>query len=120
MPCGRRTKLKDIFMGFFKNYVVKFIKGKFNIIQLGDAEKKDMGKDTEQVGLFPEEVEENKKRNYEGKHQITPLGCGNTIDWTKMEDVTDEINKRLVKINVDPDIYVKNKIKSLNINHFDS
>lgn len=31
MPCGRRTKLRDIFFGRFKNYIVKFTKGIFSI-----------------------------------------------------------------------------------------
>ena len=40
MPCGRRTKLKDIFFGRFKNYVVKYIRGVFKINTLGDLTQK--------------------------------------------------------------------------------
>ena len=64
MPCGRRTKLKDIFFGRFKNYVVKFIHGIFSISTLGDAENKDTGKDTEFVGLTEEEKIMNLKTYY--------------------------------------------------------
>ena len=31
MKCGNRTKLKDIFTGRFKNYIVKFFNGIFKI-----------------------------------------------------------------------------------------
>ena len=63
MQCGRRTRLKDIFSGRFKNYLVKFCKGVFNIITLDDKKVDDMGQDTEHYGLFPDEIEKNKNRS---------------------------------------------------------
>ena len=40
MPCGRRTKLRDIFFGRFKNYIVKFTKGIFSIFNVEDKKNR--------------------------------------------------------------------------------
>ena len=118
MPCGRRTKLRDIFYGRFKNYVVKFVRGVFSISTLRDATDKDTGNDTEFVGLTEEEKKLNMNRN--GKSLITPQGCGRSLDWTKMEDVTDIINKKLTEISLDTyDNKIKEKIQDVNVNIFD-
>ena len=117
MPCGRRTKLRDIFFGRFKNYVVKFAHGIFNINTLSDASDKDAGQDSEFVGLTEEEKKLNMNRN--GKCLIQPQGCGRQLDWTKMEDVTDLINKRITEISMDSyDNKVKEKINSVKIDIF--
>ena len=117
MPCGRRTKLRDIFFGRFKNYVVKFTHGIFNINTLSDASDKDAGQDSEFVGLTEEEKKLNMNRN--GKCLIQPQGCGRQLDWTKMEDVTDLINKRITEISMDSyDNKVKEKINSVKIDIF--
>ena len=117
MPCGRRTKLRDIFFGRFKNYVVKFTHGIFNINTLSDASDKDAGQDSEFVGLTEEEKKLNMNRN--GKCLIQPQGCGRQLDWTKMEDVTDLINKKITEISMDSyDNKVKEKINSVKIDIF--
>lgn len=118
MPCGRRTKLKDIFMGRFKNYIVKFTRGIFNISTNEKTESMDAGKDTEFVGLTEEEKKFN-EGNRGGKSKIYPQGCGNNLDWTKMEDVTDEINKKVTEISLDNyDSKVKEKIQNVKIDIF--
>ena len=118
MPCGRRTKLRDIFFGRFKNYVVKFIHGIFTINTLSDSSDTNTGQDTEFVGLTEEEKKENMNRN--GKSLIQPKGCGRNLDWTKMEDVTEEVNKRLTEISMDTyDNKVKEKINDVKIDIFE-
>ena len=117
MPCGRRTKLRDIFLGRFKNYIVKFTHGIFKINTLSDASDKDAGQDSEFVGLTEEEKKLNMNRN--GKSLIQPQGCGRQLDWTKMEDVTDLINKKITEISMDSyDNKVKEKINSVKIDIF--
>lgn len=118
MPCGRRTKLRDIFFGRFKNYVVKFIHGIFTINTLSDSSDTNTGQDTEFVGLTEEEKKENMNRN--GKSLIKPQGCGRNLDWTQMEDVTEEVNKRLTEISMDTyDNKVKEKINDVKIDIFE-
>ena len=118
MPCGRRTKLRDIFFGRFKNYVVKFIHGIFTINTLSDSSDTNAGQDTEFVGLTEEEKKENMNRN--GKSLIKPQGCGRNLDWTQMEDVTEEVNKRLTEISMDTyDNKVKEKINNVKIDIFE-
>ena len=118
MPCGRRTKLKDIFMGRFKNYIVKFIKGKFEVLTNEKTKEMDAGTDSEFVGLTEEEKQFN-EGNREGKSKIYPQGCGASLDWTQMEDVTDEINKKVTEISLDNyDNKVKEKIESVKIDIF--
>ena len=118
MPCGRRTKLKDIFMGRFKNYIVKFIKGKIEVLTNEKTKEMDAGTDSEFVGLTEEEKQFN-EGNRGGKSKIYPQGCGASLDWTQMEDVTDEINKKVTEISLDNyDNKVKEKIESVKIDIF--
>jgi len=118
MPCGRRTKLKDIFMGRFKNYIVKFIKGKFEVLTNEKTKEMDAGTDSEFVGLTEEEKQFN-EGNREGKSKIYPQGCGASLNWTQMEDVTDQINKKVTEISLDNyDNKVKEKIESVKIDIF--
>ncbi len=118
MPCGRRTKLKDIFMGRFKNYIVKFIKGKFEVLTNEKTKEMDAGTDSEFVGLTEEEKQFN-EGNRGGKSKIYPQGCGASLDWTQMEDVTDQINKKVTEISLDNyDNKVKEKIESVKIDIF--
>ena len=118
MPCGRRTKLKDIFMGRFKNYIVKFIKGKIEVLTNEKTKEMDAGTDSEFVGLTEEEKQFN-EGNRGGKSKIYPQGCGASLDWTQMEDVTDQINKKVTEISLDNyDNKVKEKIESVKIDIF--
>ena len=118
MPCGRRTKLKDIFMGRFKNYIVKFIKGKFEVLTNEKTKEMDAGTDSEFVGLTEEEKQFN-EGNRGGKSKIYPQGCGASLDWRQMEDVTDQINKKVTEISLDNyDNKVKEKIESVKIDIF--
>ena len=118
MPCGRRTKLKDIFMGRFKNYIVKFIKGKIEVLTNEKTKEMDAGTDSEFVGLTEEEKQFN-EGNRGGKSKIYPQGCGASLNWTQMEDVTDQINKKVTEISLDNyDNKVKEKIQSVKIDIF--
>ena len=117
MPCGRRTKLRDVFFGRFKNYIVRFTKGIFKIITLGNAKDTNTGEDKEFVGLTEEEKQLNLNRN--GKCLIQPQGCGRQLNWKEMEDVTDAINKQITEISLDSyDNKVKDKINTMEVNIF--
>lgn len=98
--------------------VVKFTRGIFNISTNEKTKSMDAGNDTEFVGLTEEEKKFN-EGNRDGKSKIYPQGCGNSLDWTKMEDVTDEINKKVTEISLDNyDSKVKEKIQNVKIDIF--
>lgn len=117
MQCGRRTKLKDIFIGTFKNYIVRFFKGIFRISIRENRESLDIGKDCEVFGLTEEEKQQNRDRR--GKCQIKPVGCGRNINWNEMEDVTDLINRQVKEIIVDFDSKTKEIIDRTHIDFFE-
>jgi GTP-binding protein EngB required for normal cell division len=117
MPCGRRTKLRDIFLGRFKNYVVKFVHGIFKIGTLSDVSDNNAGQDSEFVGLTEEEKKQNLNRN--GLCLIQAQGCGRNLDWTQMEDVTEMVNKQITEIYMDSyDNKVKEKIQTVKVDIF--
>ena len=117
MPCGRRTKLRDIFLGRFKNYVVKFVHGIFKIGTLNDVSDNNAGQDSEFVGLTEEEKKQNLNRN--GLCLIQAQGCGRNLDWTQMEDVTEMVNKQITEIYMDSyDNKVKEKIQTVKVDIF--
>ena len=118
MPCGRRTKLRDIFFGRFKNYIVKFAKGIFNISTVKEDTNINVGQDSEFYGLTDEEKEMNKTRGKE-KSLITPKGCGQQLNWSTMEDVTDMLNKQIRENFLDThDTKVLKKMENLKIDIF--
>ena len=118
MPCGRRTKLRDIFFGRFKNYIVKFAKGIFNISTVNEKSESDLGQDKEFVGLTSEEMEMNKTRGKD-KSKIIPQGCGKNLNWSTMEDVTDLVNKQLRENFLDThDTKILKKMENFNIDIF--
>ena len=117
MRCGNRTKLKDIFIGRFKNYIVKYINGIFNIDTLNEKENDDLGEDSEKYGLFDDEIEKNKNR--EGKCLIQSQGCGRSLDWSTMEDCTEWVNKQVTTISMgEYDNKAKSLINTVKVEHF--
>ena len=117
MKCGKRTKLKDIFTGRFKNYVVKFINGNFFKETLSEKNADDLGEDSENVGLYADEIEKNKNRN--GKCLIQSQGCGRDLDWRTMEDCTDWVNKQVTQISMENfDNKTLEKINNVKVDHF--
>ena len=118
MPCGRRTKLRDVFFGRFKNYIVKFAKGIFNITIVKEDSNSNIGQDIEFIGLTKEEEELNKTRGI-NESKIIPQGCGNNLNWSTMEDVTDLVNKQIRENFLDThDTKVLKKMENLNIDIF--
>ena len=118
MPCGRRTKLRDIFFGRFKNYIVKFANGIFNISTVKEDTNSNVGQDSEFYGLTEEEKEMNKTRGND-KSKITPQGCGQQLNWSTMEDVTDKVNKQIRENFLDThDTKVLKKMENLKIDIF--
>lgn len=112
--CGNRTKRKDVFVGRFKTYFVRFDGVTFNITTLKD-EKVIESKDDVSFGLTEKEKEENKSRW--DRHLIQPEGCGANLDWAKLEDVTEEVEKILKKTYADRtyDLKMKDNISELDI-----
>ena len=114
MKCGNRTKKKDIFFGRFKTYLVSFTGKLFNITTLKD-EQVDSGQDSEFFGPTEEEIEKNKNRG--SNHQIVPEGCGSNLNWSTLEDVTDQVTQEFKKTYADKtyDLKMKEKIKNLDV-----
>ena len=114
MRCGNRTKKKDIFFGMFKTYLVRFTGEVFNIETLKEK-KSDEGTDSEFFGPTQEEARQNQNRG--GKHQIVPEGCGSSLNWSTLEDVTDQVLGELKKTYADKtyDLKMKENISELDI-----
>ena len=105
MTCGRRTKIRDTIFGRFKNYIVNFLSGKIRII-ISENSPDNYGEDNEFYGLTPEEINENKKREIQGKVKISPQGCGMNLNWNQMEDCSEQVIKILKKdLNIDKEDY---------------
>ena len=94
--CGKRSTIKDKIFGRYKNFLVKFING---IISISSEEKgdEDRGSETNFFGL--NEEEKNKNKNRGDKALINPKGCGATLKWNEMEDVTDKVLREMREIN---------------------
>jgi GTP-binding protein EngB required for normal cell division len=114
MRCGNRTKRKDIFFGMFKTYLVKFTGEIFNITTLQEN-KTDEGIDSAFFGPTEEENNLNKSRG--NKHLISPEGCGSSLNWATIEDVTDKVLEELKKTYSDNtyDLKMKEKLNNINI-----
>ena len=107
MKCGQRTNIRDKFFGRFKHYIVKLVN---NIISIENPKEQGDNiseNDYEFIGLTKKENEENIKREKEGKKLISPVGCGNYLNWNKMEDCTKEVIEKLKKECLDDDYYSK-------------
>ena len=114
--CGKRTKIKDSICGRFKNYIVHFLSGIIKIT-INESDSNDSSGDYEFYGLTKEETEENKKREKEGKVLIKPFGCGQSTNWCQMEDVSEEVLKKLKKeINLDNNDYYNGFMKACDYN----
>jgi GTPase SAR1 family protein len=94
--CGKRSTIKDKIFGRYKNFLVKFING---IITIDREEKGDENRGSEATYLGLNEEEKIKNQNRGGKALIKPEGCGATLKWTEMEDVTDQVLRQLKVIN---------------------
>ena len=57
--------------------------------------------DDEFVGLTKKENLENLQREKEGKIKIQPFGCGRSLNWKDMEDVSDDVILKLKEIAID-------------------
>jgi len=67
--------------------------------------------------LTQEESEKNKIREKEGKVQINPKGCGKSIYWNEMEDVSEKVLNLLKKeVNLDNDDYYNGFMKASDYN----
>ena len=105
--CGKRSTIKDKIYGTYKDYIVSFFNGKLNISHKEEGSN-EIGSEVTMFGLTPEEQENNKIRGKD-KAQIKAEGCGATLKWDEMEDVTDYVKNILKEVN-DNDIAVVNEI----------
>lgn len=94
--CGKRSTIKDKIFGRYKNFLVKFVNGVISIVheEKGDENR---GTETSFYGLSENEKLENTKRG--NKALIQPVGCGATLKWNEMEDVTDQVLRQMREIN---------------------
>jgi len=97
--CGRRSLLKDKIWGFFKNYIVSFSNKKISYTTQEENNNQLEGKDEELVGLSENEKAKNVLLKKQGKQEIAPRGCGRSLNWDEMEDVTDKVNRELKSIS---------------------
>ena len=107
MQCGQRTNIRDKFFGRFKHYIVKLVN---NIISIENPKEQGDNiseNDYEFIGLTRKEKEENIEREKKGKKLISPVGCGNYLNWNKMEDCTKEVIEKLKNECLDDDYYSK-------------
>lgn len=106
MKCGNRTKLSDKIYGIFKDYQVSF-KNKLIEIKKEDLNQNKINNDSEFYGLSDEEIIENERRKKDMKIQIKPIGCGRKINWSQMEDCSEEVIKQLKENLLKDDDYSK-------------
>ena len=97
--CGKRSVSKDSLLGRFANYTINYIGGVLRISK-NEENKEGQYVDKELIGLTPEEECQNLGR----KVKIKPEGCGMSLKWTEMEDVTDSVIQDLKKLE-DSDYY---------------
>lgn len=114
--CGNRTNIRDKFFGKFKKYIVSFVNNILNI-KVDDLGDKIIDNDIEFAGLTQKEKAENLKRELDNKIPIKAVGCGNYLNWSQMEDVSEKILKILKENGLDGDYYsdfldISDKIKN--------
>ena len=111
VSCGKRTKIKDSIFGRFKNFIVTFLSGKIRITT-SENQLENYGEDNEFIGLTEKEINENKIRESQGKRKIEPKGCGMSLNWNQMEDVSEAVIRMLKnEINLDKEDYYKGFMK---------
>jgi len=111
VSCGKRTKIKDSIFGRFKNFIVTFLSVKIRITT-SENQLENYGEDSEFIGLTEKEINENKIRESQGKRKIEPKGCGMSLNWNQMEDVSEAVIRMLKnEINLDKEDYYKGFMK---------
>ena len=97
--CGKRSTLIDKLWGNFTDYVIKFFGSKLSIVKTEG--KNDLKiQEKEFFGLSEEEKEMNKLRDNNEHKFISPEGCGYSMRWDDMEDVTDDVLRMLKEIPI--------------------
>ena len=104
VQCGKRTRIRDLCFGRFKNYIVSYINKIISIVTR-DSQYTQYENDCEFYGLTEQEKNINIEREKEGKKKIQPLGCGASLNWCTMEDCSEEMIKKLKDISLDNEDY---------------
>ena len=94
--CGKRSTIKDKIFGRYKKFLVEFINNVI-IIKIEEKGDENRGNEISFFGLNENEKMENTKRG--SKALIQPVGCGATLKWDEMEDVTDKVLRQMREIN---------------------
>lgn len=92
--CGKRSISKDFSTRFY-NFVIEWIDDNLRIEEKQVNSQEIRFSDTELVGLSDAEKKMNETRGTKDKKMIQPRGCGRQSEWDKMQDVTEEMEKKL-------------------------
>ena len=92
--CGKRSISKDFSTRFY-NFIIEWVDDNLKIEEKPTDSKEIRFSDTELVGLSDNEKKMNETRGTKERELIKPRGCGRQSEWDKMEDVTEEIEKKL-------------------------
>jgi GTP-binding protein EngB required for normal cell division len=111
MKCGNRSVSRDLSNRTFYNYVIDWAYGALSIKRKETPRQEFRFNDREVVGLTEEEKKANasegripyetaealKKANKQvtGPIEIRPIGCGATLNWSTMTDVTNEVVEQI-------------------------
>jgi len=111
MKCGNRSVSRDLSNRTFYNYVIDWAYGALSIKRKETPRQEFRFNDREVVGLTEEEKKANasegripyetaqalKEANKQvtGPIEIRPIGCGATLNWSTMTDVTNEVVEQI-------------------------
>ena len=104
VQCGKRTRTVDKYFGLYKNYKVTFQNSQINIISC-DAGDQNNIYDDEFFGLTEEEKAKNVQRKNDRLCEIKPLGSGSQLAWNEMEDVSEEMLKKIQENSLKDDYH---------------
>ena len=88
----------------YKNYKVTFHNSQINISSTDAGDNNEVYGD-EFFGLTEEEKNKNVQRKKQRLCEIKPLGCGSQLQWYEMEDVSQEMIKKLQENSLKDDYH---------------
>jgi len=93
--CGKRSISRDFNNKTWYNYTIQWVGKQLKIDKIASPTNQIQFSDTEMVGLTAEEKKTNGERAEQKKTLISPAGCGATMKFSAMIDVTTEIEAEL-------------------------
>jgi len=99
--CGRRSISKDWNNHNFYNFTIQWLNKSLKWSKNESSTKPQIRfSDTELIGLSAAEQKFNDLRSIE-QSPITPVGCGASLKWSEMKDVTPETTSKLKEFDFD-------------------